>query len=162
MESRPVTVYVALGSNLSDPEFQVRSAAKELNEVDGIEVKALSNLYLTPPMGPEGQADYVNGVAAMRTTLDPHDLLDALQNIERLHHRQRDVRWGPRTLDLDILLYGEKIIDTVDLVIPHPGIPLRAFVLYPLYEIDPNLQLPTLGSISSLIANCPDSKPPLL
>ncbi|MCP4994945.1 MAG: 2-amino-4-hydroxy-6-hydroxymethyldihydropteridine diphosphokinase [Gammaproteobacteria bacterium] len=162
MESRPVTVYVALGSNLSDPEFQVRSAAKELNEVDGIEVKALSNLYLTPPMGPEGQADYVNGVAVLRTTLDPHDLLDALQNIEQLHHRQREVRWGPRTLDLDILLYGEKIIDTVDLVIPHPGIPLRAFVLYPLYEIDPNLQLPTLGSISSLIANCPDQKPPLL
>ncbi|MCP3663323.1 MAG: 2-amino-4-hydroxy-6-hydroxymethyldihydropteridine diphosphokinase [Gammaproteobacteria bacterium] len=162
MESRPVTVYVALGSNLSDPEFQVRSAANELNEVDGIEVLALSNLYLTPPMGPEGQADYVNGVAALRTTLDPHSLLDALQTIEQFHHRRREVRWGPRTLDLDILLYGNQNIDTPDLVIPHPGIPLRAFVLYPLYEMNPYLQLPGLGKISSLIANCPDQKPSLL
>ena len=107
-------------------------------------------------MGPEGQPDYINAVAAIKTQLSALDLLDALQQIESEQGRVRTgLRWGPRTLDLDILLYDEQIISTERLRIPHPGLHERAFVLYPLYEIDPDLMIPGEASLAILKAQCP-------
>jgi 2-amino-4-hydroxy-6-hydroxymethyldihydropteridine diphosphokinase len=113
---------------------------------------ASSSLYRTPPMGPPGQADYINAVACLETALSPHALLDALQALERAHERVRTVRWGPRTLDLDLLLYDQLEIADERLTVPHPGLTLRAFVLLPLLQIAPTLQLPGLGSVAELAA----------
>ena len=149
MEVAPPTLaYIGLGSNLEDPRAQVVRALAELAEVSGSRLLAQSSLYRTPPMGPAGQPDYVNAVAALETTLAPHALLDALQAIERRHARLRDVRWGPRTLDLDLLTYGALQLHDARLTVPHPGIASRAFVLVPLAEIAPTLDIPGLGPVA--------------
>lgn len=144
--------YVGLGSNLDGPEQQVRMAIAELAELPDTRLIDVSPLYVSPPLGPSGQPDYVNGVAMLDTGLAPHALLDCLQTLEDLHHRVRDVRWGARTLDLDLLLYGDEIIRSPRLTVPHPEIGKRAFVLIPLSDLAPALSVPGMGKLSDLIA----------
>ena len=125
-------VYIGLGSNLQNPESQVRRAIQALGELPGSGVQAASSLYRSTPMGPQDQPEYVNAVVQLATGLSPGELLDRLQRVEQAHERVRGQHWGPRTLDLDILLYGDEVIATERLQIPHPGLAQRNFVLYPL------------------------------
>jgi 2-amino-4-hydroxy-6-hydroxymethyldihydropteridine diphosphokinase len=156
------TAYVGLGSNLDTPETQLRSALAELDALPQSRCLAHSSLYRSPPMqGPDvpaGQADFLNAVAALDTELNPTELLKALQGLENRHHRQRAQRWGPRSLDLDLLLYGEQTINLPELSVPHPGLYERNFVLYPLAELlaerAENFQIPGRGSLISLLAAC--------
>ena len=151
-----VTVYIGLGSNLDEPIDQVRRALGELGQLPESRLLARSSLYRSRPMGPMGQPDYVNAVAALATTLAPLDLLDELQGIEVRHGRVRaGERWGPRSLDLDLLLYGDQVIDNDRLTVPHYGLRQRAFVLQPLREIAPDVRLPGGESLETLAAACP-------
>ena len=146
-----VTAYIGLGSNLSDPRIQVSNAAKEIGKISASHVIAFSSLYLSKPMGPQDQDDYINAVIAIETSLSALELLDALQAIENLAGRVRkDNRWGARILDCDILLYGNEFIENERLTVPHYGMKLREFVLLPLAEIAPSLQLPDSSLISEL------------
>lgn len=147
--------FIGLGSNLADPRVQVRRALDELAALPDSRLASASSLYRSPPMGPRNQPDYINAVARLDTGLEPEALLDALQAIEAAHRRVRSgERWGPRTLDLDLLLYGERRIDSPRLSVPHPGLPERSFVLYPLAEIAPELMIPGLGALATLLADC--------
>lgn len=148
-----VVAHIGLGSNLDTPTHQVTSAIAELGDLEDTEVIAVSRLYRSAPLGPAGQGDYINAVVALDTELPPHELLASLQAIENRHGRVRAERWGSRTLDLDILLYGDLILDSPALRIPHPGLASRNFVLFPLADIAPNLQLPTGESLAQLLAN---------
>jgi 2-amino-4-hydroxy-6-hydroxymethyldihydropteridine diphosphokinase len=149
-----VQVFVGLGSNLDDPVEQVRSALIELQPLAQDEHVLSSPLYRSRPMGPADQPDYINAVAGFTTTLTALGLLARLQEIELSHGRSREgERWGPRTLDLDMLLYGRHIIDDPELTIPHPGLHLRAFVLQPLYDIAPTLAIPGKGRLEELVAS---------
>lgn len=149
------TVYIGLGSNLSDPERQVIQGCAEIAALDHVHLIKTSSLYQSPPLGPADQPDYINAVAKIATSLTPEELLAELQAIETKHGRVRtSERWSARTLDLDILVYGEKVIKSESLVIPHLGLYERAFVLYPLLEIAPELLIPGYGSISELALNC--------
>ena len=149
-------VYVGLGSNLDNPERHVRRALSDLDGIPRTECTARSSLFASPPMGPPDQPDYVNAVARLRTSLAPLALLDALQSIEQAHQRTRDgQRWGPRTLDLDMLLYGDRRIDGDRLTVPHPGLHERAFVIYPLLEVVGDIDIPGHGKLESLAARCP-------
>ena len=151
-----VTAYIGLGSNLADPALQIKSARIAITQIDGVQELAFSSLYHSPPMGPQDQPDYVNAVMCVATGLPPMELLRYLQRIENDHGRVRKAeRWGARTLDLDVLIYGEQIIDLPDLIVPHPGLAERAFVLYPLHEIAPQLRVPGKGDIADLLAKCP-------
>lgn len=136
---------------------QVRDAIRELGQFDHFTLLTISSLYRSSPLGPGDQPDYINAVIALETDLDEYAVLDALQALEARHGRVRDeTRWGPRTLDLDVLLVDDKIINTDRLIIPHPGLHERSFVLYPLQEIAPDLSIPGHGSIDELIAQCND------
>ena len=152
----PVTVYIGIGSNLLHPVEQVRQALANLAAMPGSHLLRHSPLYRSTPMGPVDQPDYINAVAVLATTLTPLDLLDALQKIEQRQGRVRGgQRWGPRTLDLDILLYGEQQIVTDRLTVPHPGLGERNFVLYPLADVaDDKLYIPGLGLLGQLIRAC--------
>ncbi len=154
-EPAAVKAYIGLGSNLEEPVKQVARALQELDSVPQTRCLAHSGLYSSGPMGPQDQPDYINAVARVETRLSPRDLLQALQAIERAHGRLRIERWGPRTLDLDLLLYGEGPHREEGLVVPHPGLHERAFVLYPLRELDPELPIPGFGRIDELCARCP-------
>ena len=146
-----VTAYVGLGANLDDPVRQVRRAFEELATLPATHVMARSPLYKSAPLGPQDQPDYINAVAVLETTLEPLELLTGLRSIEAQHGRQRDAtRWGPRTLDLDLLIYGSLQMDTQELTLPHPGLPERAFVLYPLDDVAPALLIPGRGSVREL------------
>lgn len=137
------TVYVALGSNLGDSAAHVRRALTELDSINDCRLTARSPLYRSAPMGPIRQGWYVNAAAEMQVALDPRELMTRLQALEKAHGRdQGGARWGPRTLDLDILLFGDLEIDEPDLKIPHPGLTTRNFVVYPLLSIVPDLVLP--------------------
>lgn len=144
--------FVGLGSNLTRPVTQVRDALQELRQLPGSRLVRHSPLYRSAPIGPPDQPDYVNAVAMLATELDPFDLLDALQLIEERHGRERSVRWGPRTLDLDLLLYADRHIDSPRLKVPHPQMHRRAFVLVPLHDIAPQLTVPGHGALSTLLA----------
>jgi 2-amino-4-hydroxy-6-hydroxymethyldihydropteridine diphosphokinase len=148
-----VLAYVALGSNLKQPLIQVSQALTELAALPGCELTARSSLYRTRPVGPSEQPDYINAVVALTSRLPSHDLLDALQSLEQRHGRVREgERWGPRTLDLDLLLYGDAMISTTRLHVPHPRMAARAFVLYPLAEIAPeDLDIPGCGRLQELL-----------
>ncbi|MBL3526456.1 MAG: 2-amino-4-hydroxy-6-hydroxymethyldihydropteridine diphosphokinase [gamma proteobacterium endosymbiont of Lamellibrachia anaximandri] len=152
-ESSQIVAYIGLGSNLESPRQQVSRALDELGDLPETHCTARSLLYRTPPMGPPDQPDYINAVAAVTTSLSAEMLLEELQRLERLHWRVRNgERWGPRTLDLDLLLFGHQQIKTSRLIVPHPGLGERAFVLYPLAEIaPPGLDIPLLGSLSGLL-----------
>lgn len=148
--------YIGLGSNLATPEAQIYSARLAISNLDDVSEQGFSSLYRSPPMGPQNQPDYVNAVMEITTDLPAIDLLRCLQQIELDHGRVRkDERWGARTLDLDILLYGQHIIDQPDLIVPHYDLTRRAFVLYPLHEVTPRLNLPGLGEIAGLLTSCP-------
>ena len=151
----PAIAFIGLGSNLSGPAQQINRALETLSSLPQVTLLRHSGLYLSPPMGPADQPDYVNAVAQLETELSPHHLLDLLQSIEQQQGRVRGERWGPRTLDLDLLLYDEQRIVDERLSVPHPGMARRAFVLYPLLEIAPGLEIPGLGPLSSLIEQCP-------
>lgn len=152
-----VDAYIGLGSNLSDPRAQVSTALDELDAITQTQLLKASSLYSSKPMGPSDQPDYINAVAKLSTGLEPEQLLLELQNIEQLHRRQRkDQRWGPRTLDLDIILYGEVQMHTESLQIPHYGVAEREFVLIPLQELQANLIIPGKGSVAELIELLPD------
>ena len=146
-------VYIALGSNLANPLHQVQSALNALAELPQTTLTATSSLYRTPPLGPQDQPDYLNAVVALDTDLSAENLLDHTQKIELEHGRVRkDERWGPRTLDLDILLFGDEIINTERLTVPHYDMKNRQFMLYPLAEIAPELRFPSGESLQSVIA----------
>lgn len=135
---------------------QVRSARADCAAIPGVREVAFSSLYLSSPMGPQDQPDYINAVMAVATILTAPDLLHYLQRIEHKHGRVRThQRWSARTLDLDLLLFGEQCIETNELTVPHAGLSQRAFVLYPLLEIAPKLVVPGLGRLADLAANCP-------
>lgn len=159
-----IRCYIALGSNLDDPVRQVQQAIRELQELSGSRLVATSSLYRSAPLGPADQPDYINAVVALDTELSPHALLDALQAIELAHGRQRGPqRWGPRTLDLDMLIYGTEQIENERLTIPHPGIAKRAFVLYPLQEIvAEDFTIPGHGRLQDLIPRVAGDKPECL
>lgn len=155
-ETDLVTVYIGLGSNLADPAEQIKSARTAITQIAGVKELAFSGLYHSSPMGPQDQPDYVNAVMAVETGLPPMDLLRCLQHIENNHGRVRKAeRWGARTLDLDMLIYDDQLIEVPDLIVPHPGLAERAFVLYPLFEIAPQLVVPGKGNIADLLALCP-------
>ncbi len=149
-----ITAYIGLGANLGDARQALRQAAQQLAGVDGVGELTLSPLYRTAPIESSGP-DYINAVASLRTRLAPHDLLDVLQHIERLHGRERPYRNAPRTLDLDLLLYDEQRIDTPRLTVPHPRMHLRAFVLRPLLDLAPEVKLEG-KSLPELLEACAD------
>lgn len=149
-----VDIYIGLGSNLEGPLQQVRQALLELASLPHTEMISHSQLYRSDPLGPADQPDYINAAAHLRSRLKPEPLLDQLQALEQKHQRIRLQHWGPRTLDLDILLFAELQIKTARLSVPHPELSHRNFVLYPLQEIAPELQLPQGTTITQLIANC--------
>lgn len=150
-------VYIGLGSNLAEPRQQLRGALGALARIPGSQLAAVSSLYLSDPLGPPDQPRYNNAVAALDTSLSPLTLLDALQAIEQAQGRERKAeRWGPRTLDLDILLFGNRLISEPRLTVPHYHMHARAFVLYPLAEIAPaELELPDNRTLAALIEACP-------
>lgn len=148
--------YIGLGANLGDPIETIKSARSAINKIAGVRELAFSSLYRSAPMGPADQPDYINAVMSVETTLGPLELLRELQAIETAHGRVRKgERWGPRTLDLDLLLYGCEIIASEVLTVPHPGIADREFVLYPLEEIAPELEIPGKGRLADLVRKCP-------
>lgn len=152
----PLRCYIGLGANLDEPVTQLQQAVQALKQLADSQLIAVSAFYGSKPMGPQDQPDYVNAAAALDTTLNAEQLLDALQQIEQQQGRKRKAeRWGPRTLDLDILLYGNQVIATDRLTVPHYGLREREFVLYPLYEIAPQLNLPDGTVLSSLLAQVP-------
>jgi 2-amino-4-hydroxy-6-hydroxymethyldihydropteridine diphosphokinase len=148
------TVYLGLGSNLSDPIQQIQQAISVISTHDEINTLACSSLYISQPMGPQDQPDYFNAVLKINTLLKPLALLDKLQAIENIAGRVRkDQRWGARVLDIDILLYNNEVIKNDRLTIPHYGLQEREFVVIPLAEIDNQLQLPNGQSIAALANN---------
>jgi 2-amino-4-hydroxy-6-hydroxymethyldihydropteridine diphosphokinase len=157
---RPTIIaYIGLGSNLSEPIKQVQTAIEEIKKIAQCRVINVSSLYLSKPMGPQDQDDYINAVLALETKLTPLELLDALQSIENKAGRVRkENRWGARILDLDIILFGNEIINTERLIVPHYGMKEREFVLLPLAEICADLILPSQNtadrqSVKSLSQN---------
>lgn len=136
--------YIALGSNMGDKGGYLRQAVESLNQTEGCRVEQVSDFIVTSPYGGVEQDDFLNGVLKMETILTPLELLDRLHEIEKEANRERIVRWGPRTLDLDILLYDDLILETEDLILPHMDMENREFVLKPLSEIAPNLRHPIL------------------
>ena len=144
--------YIALGSNLDDPPLQVRRALDELAGIEGVRMILCSDLYASDPLGPPGQPRYVNAVAGVLTTLEPRALLTAMLEVERRMGRVRAQRWGPRRIDLDLICMAGVRVEEPGLTLPHPEVPERNFVLYPLAEIAPSLELPGLGRVSELAA----------
>ena len=150
-----VQAYVGMGSNLENPRAQVERAFTELAELPHTKLLGRSALYLSQAVGPGDQPNYINAVAHLDTGLGPLQLLDHLQAIEQAHQRVRIERWGPRTLDLDILLMDREIIASERLTIPHPYLTQRNFVLYPLADITPTLELPDGSRLADLLTRCP-------
>lgn len=150
------TCYIGIGGNLKQPHVTVEHAIEALEQLEHVELLAASPLYESLPMGPQDQPNYVNAVACITTSLTPIALLDALQAIEKTFGRVRkDERWGARTLDLDILLIDNLVIDEPRLTVPHYGMKTREFVLYPLADISPNLILPDGTPLQSLLQQVP-------
>lgn len=150
------TVFIGLGSNLDEPLLQIKRAIASLKEINDTTFISVSNNYRSAPMGPQDQPDYINAVAKLDTNLSAEDFLEELQNIENKQGRVRKQHWGARTLDLDVLLYGDEVINTERLTVPHIGISERNFVLYPLNDlVDDDFEIPTIGKMSELLAVCP-------
>jgi 2-amino-4-hydroxy-6-hydroxymethyldihydropteridine diphosphokinase len=146
------TVFVGLGSNLDDPAWQVQSAFREINDIPEVSLVKISSLYQTMPVGIVNQPHFVNAVAEAETTLSPHAFLRHLSGIEASHGRVRGERNGPRVLDLDVLLFNDWQIDDEFLTTPHPRMHDRAFVLVPLIEIAPQVEIPGRGAAAALLA----------
>lgn len=155
-------VYIALGSNLASPLEQVNAAVKALGEIPDTRLVAVSSFYRTPPLGPQDQPDYLNAAVALETTLAAGVLLSHTQRIELQQGRVRKAeRWGPRTLDLDIMLFGQAIIHTDNLTVPHYDMYNRGFMLWPLYEIAPSLTFPDGISLQQRLDMLGAEKPAL-
>lgn len=152
-----IDAYIALGSNLGDSPALLASALAAMDELTDTHLDAVSHTYRSAPVGPGEQRDYLNLVARLHTMLDPHALLSALQRIENDHGRERQERWGARTLDLDILLYGNQQIDSPELTIPHPHMAERNFVLYPLSDLAADLVLPCGTPLGRWRDGCSDA-----
>ncbi len=154
---KAVKAFIGIGSNLADPVQQVLAAKLQLQQLRDSELLAYSSLYETEPVGDIEQEDFINAVACLRTRLDPMDLLLELQAIEHAFYRNRETeqKWGPRTIDLDILLYDNVHQNDSHLTIPHPEMHKRLFVLMPLREITNDLYIPGLGSLDYMIQNAP-------
>ena len=151
----PVNAYIGLGSNLDNPGQQIVSALAALTGIAETQLFSFSGLYKSRPLGPADQPAYINAVAWLKTRRTAGSLLAALQTIENQHGRTRSgTRWGPRSLDLDILVYGKMAHTSQSLNIPHPGIKTREFVLYPLHEVAKHLMIPNLGAAHRLKARC--------
>lgn len=151
----PVPAWVAIGGNQGEVRATLDAATRAVHALDGVRVLRASSLYRTPAWGRTDQPDFLNGVLAIETTLAPPDLLDRLLGIERAFGRQRDEeagRWGPRTLDLDLLAYGDLVLEQPGLSLPHPRLHERAFVLVPLAEIAADLHIPGRGQVGQLLA----------
>ncbi|MGQ0653195.1 MAG: 2-amino-4-hydroxy-6-hydroxymethyldihydropteridine diphosphokinase [Betaproteobacteria bacterium] len=148
------TAYVGIGSNLHDPRRQVRQALDELARIRETKLTGQSSFYRTAPLGYAAQADFVNAVARLDTALGAEALLGELQAIEARHQRVRSFADAPRTLDLDLLLYGEATLSTGQLTVPHPRMHERAFVLAPLVEIAPDAVIPGVGAAADCLARC--------
>ncbi len=150
-----VRAYIGIGSNLDNPVAQVKDAFEEIGYLPDSIIFAKSSLYGCKPMGPSDQPDYVNAVAALDTLLSAEDLFRELVKIEDMQGRTRDgEKWGPRVLDLDLLLYGKKKISKKDLIVPHPGMHERDFVIIPLAEVAGNISIPGLGKLGGLLGQC--------
>ncbi len=150
-----VRAYIGIGSNLNDPVAQVQQAISALQTLPDTTLVSTSSLYSGTPMGPADQPDYINAVAGIDTCLSASELLQAMNRIEERQGRVRQgVQWGPRTLDLDLLLYGDSSIDTPGLTVPHPGMHERDFVIVPLAEIAGNLAIPGRGQLKALASSC--------
>ena len=150
------TAYIALGSNMKHPAAQLQQAVSAMGNLPESQIDAISPVYSSTAVGPGNQADYLNAVCSLATGLSPTELLDQLQRVENLQGRVRTVRWGARTLDLDILLYGDLCVATTRLTIPHPEMENRHFVLYPLADVaGVKMVLPRSTDIGTLLARCP-------
>ena len=148
------TAYIALGSNMGDKEKYLNEAVEKLQQTSDCQVLKVSDFLVTAPYGGVEQDDFLNGALALKTLLTPQELLERLHEIEQEAHRERLIHWGPRTLDLDILLYDDLVLDTPDLIIPHVEMHLRDFVLIPLAQIAPWKRHPVLGlTVSQMLAD---------
>ncbi len=158
--AKTTTAYIGLGSNLQNPPDQIRMAMRAISKIPQTRIVTDSGLFLSkplvPPSGPVPQPDYYNAVVKIETGLGPYELLDQLQQIEHAQQRKRGQHWGPRTIDLDILMFDNMQTKDERLTLPHPGLHQREFVLYPLRNIDPALAIPGHGMLSDLITRCPD------
>ena len=150
----PVTAFLGLGTNVGDRLETITSCLFVLDDVDGIAVEDVSGVYETAPWGVEDQDPFLNAVVRVRTTLSARELLDDCHRTEAAFGRDRDaeVRWGPRPLDIDLLLYGDEVVDEPGLTLPHPRLHERLFVLEPLTELDPRLSAPGLGPLAAMVA----------
>lgn len=148
-------VWIGLGSNLGQPASEVSRAIEVLRRHTAFEHLVASSLYRSPPHGPQEQPDFINAVVRAETTLSPDQLLIELKAIEKTAGREPGLRWGPRILDMDILLYGDLQLHREGLTIPHKELRRREFVLYPMHEIDPDLHVPGAGALRELLQDCP-------
>ncbi|MCM7468947.1 2-amino-4-hydroxy-6-hydroxymethyldihydropteridine diphosphokinase [Enterobacter bugandensis] len=152
--------YIAIGSNLASPLEQVNAAVQALGEIPQSRIVAVSSFYRTPPLGPQDQPDYLNAAVVLETTLDAETLLDNTQRIELQQGRVRKAeRWGPRTLDLDIMLFGDEVINTERLTVPHYDMKNRGFMLWPLFEVAPDLIFPDDIPLKSILDSLEAEKP---
>ena len=152
--------YIAIGSNLASPLEQVNAAVQALGEIPQSRIVAVSSFYRTPPLGPQDQPDYLNAVVVLETLLNAETLLDNTKRIELQQGRVRKAeRWGPRTLDLDIMLFGHQVINTERLTIPHYDMKNRGFMLWPLSEVAPDLSFPDGVSLQAVLESLNAEKP---
>ena len=149
--------FIGLGSNLEGPKKQINTALSSLDDLSEIEVIKISSFYQSKPLFGMVGPDYLNVVCKIETRLSALDLLSRCQQIENKQHRVREIRWGSRTIDLDILLYGDEVIATKELSVPHPEMIKRSFVLLPLFEIEPELELPIFGKLKELVTKVESS-----
>ena len=150
-----VNAFIGLGSNLDNPKDHVRQAIEDLKQLPQSQLLLASKLYLSKPVGPQDQDDFVNAVVLLATELEPLALLDELQSIEQHHQRVRERHWGPRTLDLDLLLFADQTIQNSRLTVPHTELSRRDFVIGPLLELFPELVLPNGTPLQQLLQQCP-------
>ncbi|EQC2549658.1 2-amino-4-hydroxy-6-hydroxymethyldihydropteridine diphosphokinase [Enterobacter sichuanensis] len=152
--------YIAIGSNLASPLEQVNAAVQALGEIPQSRIVAVSSFYRTPPLGPQDQPDYLNAAVVLETALDAETLLDNTQRIELQQGRVRKAeRWGPRTLDLDIMLFGHDVINTDRLTVPHYDMKNRGFMLWPLFEVAPDLIFPDGIPLRDILNNLHAERP---
>ena len=149
--------FIGLGSNLQGPRKQINTALNSLDDLSETKVLRISGFYQSKPLLEMPGPDYLNVVCKIETKLSALDLLSQCQQIENKQHRVREIRWGSRTIDLDILVYGEEVISTKELIVPHPEMIKRNFVLLPLFEIEPELELPIFGKLKDLVAKVESS-----
>jgi|TARA_B100000953_G_scaffold34876_1_gene27466 2-amino-4-hydroxy-6-hydroxymethyldihydropteridine diphosphokinase len=149
--------FIGLGSNLQGPRKQINTALNSLDDLSETKVLRISGFYQSKPLLEIPGPDYLNVVCKIETRLSALDLLSQCQQIENKQHRVREIRWGSRTIDLDILVYGDEVISTKELIVPHPEMIKRNFVLLPLFEIEPELELPIFGKLKDLVAKVESS-----